>query len=202
MKTKILVAITLLLQITFIFAQSPFPTVTAGNYSRCDTCFTFTAHPDTLNNNNPPYTYQWKFKGASPATDTGQTVNYCSRFVAIPGADSIELIITDGQGQLQYYYNTLTGLLPDLGLNTTIQPICIISVDTAVNKNLVVWDQTSDTNITSYNLYKETSTSGVFDLLTNIPRQAFSDFTDTASQPDVKSARYYITTLDACGTES
>ena len=194
--------LTTALALQAVYALAQYVNVTAGSYSKCDTCFIFTAHP---NGQLPPYTFQWTFTGSSPATDTGKTVTYCSQYIAIHDTDSLYLAMTYIDStfgpQIAYYSNALTNLLPDLD-NSTVQPICIVTVDTSVNKNLIVWEQTTDTSVASYNLYKETATSGVYNILANIPRHTFSTYTDISSQPDVKSARYYLTTKDSCNFSS
>ena len=194
--------LTTALALQAVYALAQYVNVTAGSYSKCDTCFIFTAHP---NGQLPPYTFQWTFTGSSPATDTVQTVTYCSQYIAIHDTDSLYLAMTYIDStfgpQIAYYSNALTNLLPDLD-NSTVQSICIVTVDTSLNKNLIVWEQTTDTSVASYNLYKETATSGVYNILANIPRHTFSTYTDISSQPDVKSARYYLTTMDSCNFSS
>ena len=172
--------------------------VTVAPYTQCDTCFTFTANPDT--NSLPPYTYQWTFAGPDPGSYTGQTITHCD--ASVSASDTLFLVITDANNQNQYYFNTLSTLITSAGANNTVQPLCIITVDTVNNKNLLVWEQTTDTMIDSYNIYKETSTSGVYNFIANISRNNLSTFTDTSSHPDIKSARYRLTTLDICGNES
>ncbi|RLD41638.1 MAG: hypothetical protein DRI86_13025, partial [Bacteroidetes bacterium] len=45
------------------------------------------------------------------------------------------------------------------------QSICVIGVDTATNKNIIVWDKPNVGNIASFNLYKESAVSNVWNLI-------------------------------------
>ncbi len=207
MKTKLFLTIVLALNTVYGFAQCVIHVSLGNGYAKCDTCFTFNADLwssvgfcDTTNSSS--FNYQWTFTGATAATDSGKTVTYCSQYIPM---DSMFITCTwliPAGLQTVTYANAVSNLLPDLGVNTTTQPICIITIDTAINKNMIVWEQTTDTTIISYNLYKETSITGVYNLVANIPRSSFSTYTDTTSQPDVKSARYYLTTMDSCNFSS
>ena len=189
--------IVILFQVTYAFTQS-LPNVSVGIYSKCDTCFVLTANADTLH--PAPYTYQWNFSGGTPLIASGQTITFCSKFPL--SSDTLLLVVTGSDAVQQNYFCTLNNLLPGIGVNNTMQPVCIVSVDTSINKNRIVWEQTTDSTITSYNLYKETTFTGVYSLLANIARSVFSTYTDTSSAPNVKSARYRMTTVDTCGSES
>ena len=144
-----------------------------------------------------PYTYMW-YDGTN-----NTTVSLTSQYVhCVSNAQTINLYLSvSGSAPADTGMYAWLSIMPNN--NNTIQPICIVTIDTSVNKNLIVWEQTNDSAIVSYNLYKETTTTGIYNLLANIPSNSFSTYLDTSSHPDVKSAKYYLTTVDtACGTES
>ncbi len=80
------------------------------------------------------------------------------------------------------------------------EEICMVSVDTGTNKNLVIWHKTPDKGIASYNVYKLIGNK--YSIIGNVPYGELSVYEDLSSAPDVKAARYAITTIDTCGNES
>ncbi len=88
------------------------------------------------------------------------------------------------------------------GTNPYNEQICFVSVDTALNKNVIVWERLNSPPSGSYNIYRETSSSGVYALIGNQPLSQFSTFTDMTSNPMNMANRYKISTADSCGVES
>ncbi|MCH8903549.1 MAG: hypothetical protein IIA45_06520, partial [Bacteroidetes bacterium] len=99
-----------------------------------------------------------------------------------------------GTNTLQLIYDT-----PDICVDkaeiilhyTSIQipEICLVTVDTATNKNLVVWEKPAVNNIASYNIYKEGTQAGVYFLAGNVPYASVSTFLDTLADPAQRSWR-------------
>ncbi len=82
------------------------------------------------------------------------------------------------------------------------QQICIVSVDSATNKNVIVWEKAPVASIQSFNIYKESAVSNVWTLIGNVDYDSLSVFLDLTSTPDVKPERYSIAVVDSCGNES
>ncbi len=82
------------------------------------------------------------------------------------------------------------------------EQICIVTVDSITGKNLIVWEKTPAVGTVSYNIYRETTTAGVYDSIGNVPFDSLSIFIDYTSNPIVKADRYKISTIDICGNES
>lgn len=82
------------------------------------------------------------------------------------------------------------------------EDICFVTVDTASNHNLVIWERTNSPSSGSYNIYRETAVSGVYTLIASQPISQFTTYLDVASNPYVQPYRYQITTVDPCGNES
>ena len=78
--------------------------------------------------------------------------------------------------------------------------ICLVTVDTAIGSNLVVWEKVEDAII--YHVYRETSAKDVYLLAGSVPGGDLSVFTDTVANPMIRSYRYKIAAVDECGTES
>ncbi len=79
--------------------------------------------------------------------------------------------------------------------------ICVVDVDSATGKNLVIWNQFAVNNIEQFHVYRENSSS-VFVEIESQPSNAFSTYLDTGSYPVVQSYSYQLTALDSCGIET
>ncbi len=80
--------------------------------------------------------------------------------------------------------------------------ICLVTVDTNTNTNLVVWEKPVTLGIESFNIYRETSQAGLYQLIGNVPYSDESIYNDLVASPSVRSWRYKIASVDACGVES
>src|SRR5690606_24776720 len=81
--------------------------------------------------------------------------------------------------------------------------ICMVTVNPISNTNSVVWEKDLiDPAITSFNIYKESSQSGVYFLVGNVNVDSLSEFIDIYSDPVLHAWRYKITAVDSCGNES
>ena len=104
-------------------------------------------------------------------------------------------------------YNDINGCdsIINLNINIPYNPfqvsLCIVGVNNNVN-NRVVWEKPITTVIDSFYIYRESTQSGIYDL---IGATAYSDsalFTDSNSDPSVQAYRYKISSVDTCGNES
>jgi len=82
------------------------------------------------------------------------------------------------------------------------QEICIVTVDTITETDLVVWEKIQDTGVDHYNIYRESFWGYGYNLIGSVPFADMSEY----STPDVclfnQSWRYKLTAVDACGNES
>jgi hypothetical protein len=79
-------------------------------------------------------------------------------------------------------------------------PICLVTVDTATETNLVVWEKVENTEM--YHIFRETTKKDDYILAGSVPGDALSVFTDSIADPHVRSYRYKIAAIDACGSVS
>ncbi len=82
------------------------------------------------------------------------------------------------------------------------EEICMVTVDPATEKNMIIWNRTSEKATNRYHIYRETDVTGDYQL---IGETRFSDpgqFIDMDSEPDQQSYRYKLSLIDTCGTES
>jgi hypothetical protein len=95
------------------------------------------------------------------------------------------------------YTDTVT-IYVDSCINTYDESICIVTVDTATNRNEIIWGRYNSPPSGSYNVYSQNSLS-VFALIDNQPLLAMSEYIDTASRPWLGSNTYALATVDSCG---
>jgi hypothetical protein len=81
------------------------------------------------------------------------------------------------------------------------QNICIVGVESASGKNKVVWEKQQTQAISGYNIYRENSQSGSFDLIGSTLYSDSSVFLDINSNPIQQANRYKIKYIDSCGNE-
>lgn len=83
-----------------------------------------------------------------------------------------------------------------------VQPICMVTVDTLTGKNLIIWEKSGLPEIDYYNIYRETSRSGEYQLIGSRDVDSLSIFLDSIADPNIRSWRYRISAVDTCGNES
>ena len=130
-----------------------------------------------------PYSYLWNNGSTNEDLLNASIGNY-------------ELVVTDSLGCQGVEYTEL------LGINFAAAEICMVTVDTATEHNLIVWGKYFGLGISQYEIYKETSVLNVFQLLGTVPFDSLSQFVDTAANSSLHSYRYKLRTLDSCGNAS
>lgn len=86
-------------------------------------------------------------------------------------------------------------------------PICLITIDTLdsiahTEAIFVVWEKLNNPAVESYNVYKETTQSSVYQRIGNVKKTDPGIFIDSFSSVSNRWWRYKITVLDSCGNES
>lgn len=84
----------------------------------------------------------------------------------------------------------------------SIQPVCLVTVDTLTTTNKIVWEREQLTGIATFNIYRETSQANVYQLVHSQAYADESEWTDTVASPMVRSWRYQLSAVDLCGNES
>ncbi|MCH2225262.1 MAG: T9SS type A sorting domain-containing protein, partial [Crocinitomicaceae bacterium] len=112
------------------------------------------------------------------------------------GAGQYNLIVQDING----CYGVATAYLPAV-LPSAVD-ICIVSVDTTTNTNLIVWEKPITDEIAYFNVYRESSIAGMFQLVDSVSYNQVSEYNDTIAYPGLRSWRYKLGTVDTCGNES
>ncbi|MBL7899302.1 MAG: SprB repeat-containing protein, partial [Crocinitomicaceae bacterium] len=130
-----------------------------------------------------PFTYTWS-NGTTSQDLTG----------VIPGEYSVEVEGNDGCSSFMIFNVEMSA--PD---ETNI---CMVTVDTTTNSNIVVWVPVNAPDVVSYNIYKESSQSGLYYLVANQSADSISQYYDYPSNPAIKSWRYKVAAVDDCGNEA
>ena len=83
--------------------------------------------------------------------------------------------------------------------NVVAPEICMVTVDTILNKNVVVWEKPITTDIDSFVVFKETYQAGIYKRIGALDYNQLSEFVDTSSKPKVNADRYKLAAIDTCG---
>lgn len=111
-----------------------------------------------------------------------------------PGYYSVE--VTDENGCVGMAGAEVNSLVPEF------IPICLVTVDTLTNTNLLVWEKPASTDIDYFNIYRETSVAGIYQWVASVPYTNESVYSDPFASPAVRSWRYKISAVNTCGEES
>jgi PKD repeat protein len=131
----------------------------------------------------PPFTYSW----SNGTTDQDLAD-------VLPGDYDVQVMGNNGCSS--YFTYSVEMTLPDEN------PICIVTVDTVQGGNIVVWEPVQVTGVDYYNVYKESSQSGLYYLIGTTDADSLSFYHDVNSDPHIRSWRYKIASVDDCGNES
>ena len=104
--------------------------------------------------------------------------------------------VQDANGCSDSLFFTLTAPEP-----YDFEDICVLSVDSATGKNLVVWNKTPGQRTLEYRILKENA-QGQFVQIGNQPYLNLSVFPDQSSNPQTQPDRYKIALVDSCGNSS
>ena len=77
--------------------------------------------------------------------------------------------------------------------------ICLLTVDTSLVYNEIIWEKDPNNIVDGFNIYRETTNYGEFELVVSLPYAHESAYIDNAASPVDRSWRYFITTYDGCG---
>jgi len=76
--------------------------------------------------------------------------------------------------------------------------ICLLTVDTTLTYNTIIWEKDPGFVVDGWNVYRETTIYGQFELVATIPYADDAMFIDNAASPVDRSWRYYITSFNGC----
>ncbi|HSY77633.1 MAG TPA: hypothetical protein VK890_12285, partial [Bacteroidia bacterium] len=131
-----------------------------------------------------PYSYKWNTGASSSAISNVPAGNY---YVAV----------TDANGCIGSADTSIFEAAP------SPISICMVTVDPISNKhNILIWDKSLSKKISHYNIYKESTSAGVYFKIDSVSVDSAGTYVDKLSDPTVRSWRYKISQVDSCGNES
>jgi len=133
----------------------------------------------------PPYQYTWNTmpQQTTPILVNVPAGNYC-------------ITVTDVNGC------TATNCA-SIGVEAYPAPdICMVTIDTATNHNLIIWGKPVTSGIDKYYIYRESAVAGIYNLIGTQNYSVLSTYLDTSSNPTQQSYRYELAIHDTCNLTS
>jgi len=133
----------------------------------------------------------------SPATVISKVWNngYLTEDLTNVPAGIYQLTVTDINGC------SSTNQIKILNAKPYQPSLCLLTVDTSLIYNQIVWEKDITQEVAGFNVYRETATFGVFEQVSSRPYGLESFYQDNIASPIDRSWRYSITTYDDCGNE-
>ncbi len=136
--------------------------------------------------------------GASPISYLWSSGSLLPSVTVYPTADStFHVTVTDGNGCI-----TSDSVLVSVKSPFPSEEICVVTIDSASNKNIIVWSKTPNVGTVLTKIFKESTVINVYDSIGYVVFDSLSYFIDYSSLPETKSAKYKISIVDSCGNES
>lgn len=114
--------------------------------------------------------------------------------VKVGGSGAISVFALDsatGCGIVSNIIN-VTVLMPK------VEPLCMVTVDSATGKNKLIWNVSPGNRTAFYNIYRESNFAGEFDLIGDADLTTAGSFLDTQMNPKQRPFTYYIEAIDSC----
>jgi hypothetical protein len=132
----------------------------------------------------PPYTYLWS---------NGETGNQATAL--LPGSNSLTIIDNNACEKITSF--EISYIQP-----FNEEEICAVTLNTETNKNLVVWEKTEGVRTIAYNIYRESSTGGIYEFIGSTGFNESPIYEDLTANPAQQSYRYKLSVVDSCQEES
>ena len=87
-------------------------------------------------------------------------------------------------------------------LTPSVEPLCMVTVDSATGKNKLIWKVTPNQRTAYYNIYRESNFAGEFDLIGDADLTNAGTFLDTQVNPKQRPFTYYIDAIDSCNNKA
>jgi hypothetical protein len=157
-------------------------------------------------NTGSAYDISWTYDNPSASyvyleysADNGQTWNFIS-YIAVAGAEgSYEWttpVISSEQcfvRIMDYYLNFVNDTSNVFTILTYPEtPICMVSVDSTTNHNVIVWEKPVSDLINKFIIYKESNEANIYEPIGIVNFSETAIFADTNSNPNMKSYRYKL----------
>ncbi len=132
---------------------------------------------------NAPYTYYWS---------NGSVLQ--NLYGVFPGSYNVS--VTDINGCSASETFVVSSIAPDA------QEICIVTVDELTGWNMIIWEKAPSTVLSHYNIWRQTTTLGIYELAGSVDYTNMSTWIDMQSDPEQRAWKYKVSAVDTCGMES
>ena len=106
-----------------------------------------------------------------------------------------------GQGcYSSYNLNDFWQFIPSC--SSLAQSLCLVSIDTAADKPVVIWEKANKYATDSFYIYRTNTPDSVYNKVAAVGRDSLSIWQDATAYPDRMSYRYKMAALDTCGNIS
>jgi hypothetical protein len=82
------------------------------------------------------------------------------------------------------------------------EEICMVTFDTALNKNIVLWNKTPNVGTAFFNIYRDSTNLDSYDLIGTVSYNDGGYFIDSTSKPLERWYKYKLSVVDSSGKES
>ncbi len=131
-----------------------------------------------------PYTYLW---GNGETGNTATALLPGDNHLTITDSKDCEKVVNFYVGYIQPFSNEV---------------ICAVSYAEEPGLNQVVWQKTEGVRTIAYNIYRESGSTGNYQLIGTTPFDEPGEFLDETANPGQQSFSYKIAVVDSCGAES
>ena len=183
---KIVVTISSLVVPTVAIGASPSPAC-------ANAPITFTA---TATNQGAQPRYEWYTNGFTTGPDSAIYVA-----TGLNNGDSVWLKMVSSATCLSYD-STYSNLISVAVATTPFQPLCIVTTDTTLMQNVVIWEKVDRNATDSFYIYRANTPDNLYYEVGRLVHDSLSAFTDPTSVPDSFSYRYKMNLKDTCGNFS
>lgn len=155
-----------------------------------------------LNGSELNYNYYLYLNGgsASVANKTGDGNPLDFGLITAPGIYTCKAKVDSSSSSC--LVNMLDSAVVTVSGYVPTQYICMVTCDTATQRNKIVWNKITAPHLSHFNIYRQTSHEGVYAKIGEVPYASFSTFTDTTANPIIMAQKYEMSVTDSGGNES
>jgi hypothetical protein len=121
-----------------------------------------------------------------------------SKKIKIGGSGGINVYALDSATGCSIKSNTIQVSV----LTPSIEPLCMVTVDSATGRNKLIWNVSPGKRTAYYNIYRESNFAGEFDLIGDADLTNAGTFLDTQVNPKQRPFTYYIDAIDSCNNKA
>ena len=163
-----------------------------------DASLTITAYEGTA-----PYTVTWTSATGGDLAGGDSVIAAAGGSTTFTGLEAYQeytFSVTDANGCAQEFSHT-PGITAVYELGTP--SLCMVSSDPMTGYNNILWEDPANMDhITQFNIYREGSATGAYELVGSLAAGDENRFVDETVDPSIQAYKYQLTASDICGLES